>query len=58
MICYRPAGSKETIRLFTSLVETEITKEELAALYHERWEEETVIDEIVSVRKCPSAFSV
>jgi hypothetical protein len=47
MISYRPAGRKETIRLFTSLVlETEITKAALAALYHERWEEETVIDEI------------
>jgi hypothetical protein len=47
MISYRPAGSKETIRLFTTLVkETEITAEEFAALYHERWEEETVIDEL------------
>lgn len=47
MISYRPAGGKETIRLFTSLVEEkDIPKEEFAALYHERWEEETVIDEI------------
>ena len=47
MISYCPAGGKETIRLFTTLVhETDIGKEEFAALYHERWEEETVIDEL------------
>lgn len=47
MISYRPAGGKETIRLFTTLVqETEIGKEEFATLYHERWEEETIIDEL------------
>lgn len=47
MISYCPAGGKETIRLFTTLVqETEIGKEEFAALYHERWGEETVIDEL------------
>lgn len=47
MISYLPAGGKETIRLFTTLVEeTDIGKEEFAALYHERWEEETVIDEL------------
>jgi hypothetical protein len=46
MISYRPAGSKETIRLFTTLTDPAITRDELAALYHERWEEETVIDEI------------
>ena len=46
MISYRPAGSKETIRLFTTLTDPAIPRDELAALYHERWEEETVIDEI------------
>lgn len=46
MISYRPAGGKETIRLFTTLIDESITRDELAALYHERWEEESVIDEI------------
>ena len=46
MISYRPAGSKETIRLVTTLTDPSISRDELAALYHERWEEETVIDEI------------
>ena len=46
MISYRPPGSKETIRLFTTLTDPAIPRDELAALYHERWEEETVIDEI------------
>ena len=46
MISYRPAGSKETIRLFTTLTDPAIPRDELAALYHERWEEETAIDEI------------
>ena len=46
MISYRPAGGKQTIRLFTTLTDQSITRDELAALYHERWEEETVIDEI------------
>jgi hypothetical protein len=46
MISYRPAGGKEPIRLFTTLIDESITRDELATLYHERWEEETVIDEI------------
>lgn len=45
MISYRPEGSSETIRLFTTLQDPKVAKEELARLYHDRWEEETVTDE-------------
>lgn len=45
MISYCPQGSAETIRLFTTLQDLHVPKEDLARLYHERWEEETVTDE-------------
>jgi hypothetical protein len=46
IISYRPEGSAETIRLFTTLQDPKVHKEKLAKLYHERWEEETVTDEL------------
>jgi hypothetical protein len=40
-------GKKETIRLITTILDpAEATAAELAAVYHERWEEESVFDEI------------
>lgn len=42
----RLEGGKETIRLFTTLTATDISATEIASLYHERGEEETVIDKI------------
>ena len=45
MISYCPEGCSETIRLFTTLLDPHVPKEELAMLYHDRWEEETVTDE-------------
>ena len=45
MISYCPEGCAETIRLFTTLLDPQLPKEELAKLYHDRWEEETVTDE-------------
>ncbi len=40
-------GKKETIRLITTILDpAEATAAELAAIYHERWEEESVFDEI------------
>jgi len=45
MITYRPEGSSETFRIFTTLLNLEIPKNELAQLYHDRWEEETATDE-------------
>jgi hypothetical protein len=46
-ICYTPEGGKEEIRLFTTLLDPEeVAAEELAACYHERWSEETGIEEI------------
>jgi len=45
MISYHPEGSSETIRLFTTIQDPQVPKEELARLYHDRWEEETVTDE-------------
>jgi hypothetical protein len=46
-ITYRPPRSKEAIRLFTSLLLAEqISRDELIALYPDRWEEETGYDEI------------
>lgn len=46
MITFVPDGGKEEIRLLTSLTAETFTKEELAGLYHERWEEETITDEL------------
>ena len=62
MITYRPEEADEDIRLLTDLMpgalapdvgparcagpESGFTHEELADLYHDRWEEETIIDEI------------
>ena len=45
MISYCPEGSSITIRLFTTIQDPQVPKEELASLYHDRWEEETVTDE-------------
>lgn len=46
-IRYRPEDGKEEIRLFTSLLDAdEIPGEEIADCYHERWSEETGIEEI------------
>jgi hypothetical protein len=40
-------GKKEIIRLITTILDpAEATAAELAAVYHERWEEESVFDEI------------
>ena len=42
-----PEDGKEEIRLFTSLLDAdEIPREEIADCYHERWSEETGIEEI------------
>ena len=47
MITYRPEGAEEDIRLLTDLMpESGFTHDELAELYHDRWEEETIFDEI------------
>ncbi|MBT9137451.1 MAG: hypothetical protein DDT34_02543 [Firmicutes bacterium] len=46
MISYVPEGGTETIRLLTTLLDPKIPRDEIAALYHERWEVETVLDEI------------
>lgn len=47
MVTYRPAGAKETIRLLSTLTEHQsIAGVELAALYRDRWDVETCIDEI------------
>lgn len=46
-ITYRPEGADEDIRLFTPMLDPEeFPKEEIAHLYHDRWEEETILDEI------------
>ena len=46
-ITYRPVGAKKAIRLLTSLTNPQqFPKEEIAAGYGERWEEETLNDEI------------
>lgn len=43
---YRIKGSEETIRIITSILDCGAAPaEELAALYHERWEFETALDE-------------
>ncbi|MHC4199905.1 MAG: IS4 family transposase [Planctomycetota bacterium] len=47
MITYRPEGAEEDIRLLTDLMpESGFTHEELADLYHDRWEDETIFDEM------------
>ncbi len=47
MITYRPDGADEDIRLLTDLMpESGFTHDELAELYHDRWENETIFDEI------------
>lgn len=46
LITFVPKGGKEVIRLLTSLTDETFTKGEIAALYHERWEEETITDEL------------
>ena len=45
-ITYRPAGGKETIRLFVTICDESVPADELADLYHDRWEEEGAIDEV------------
>jgi len=46
-IRYTPEDGKEEIRLFTSLLDAdEISGQEIADCYHERWGEETGIEEI------------
>lgn len=46
-IVYRPRGGTEEIRLFTTLLDpAQASRVDLARLYHLRWEEETVVDEI------------
>lgn len=45
-ISYRPEGGKETIRLFVTIVDENVGTEELARVYHERWEEEGAFDEL------------
>lgn len=46
-ITYRVEGADEDFRLLTNLTESEeVKKEELRGLYHDRWEEETTLDEI------------
>lgn len=46
MISYIPEGGIETVRLLTTILDPKIKRDEIAALYHERWEVETVLDEI------------
>jgi len=46
MISYFPEGGTETIRLLTTILDSKIPQDEIAALYHDRWEVETVLDEI------------
>lgn len=46
-ITYRVEGMDEEFRLFTNLTDPqEAKKEHLGMLYHDRWEEETTLDEI------------
>jgi len=46
-IRYLPKGGTEVIRLFTTLMlDSEITRKQLAGLYPQRWQEETAYDEI------------
>jgi hypothetical protein len=46
VIDYRSGGMEETVRLITSILDPEAAPaDELAQLYHERWEFETALDE-------------
>ena len=55
MITCRPEGADEDIRLITDLMpESGFTHGELADLYHDRWEEETIFGEI-KTRLCGCA---
>ena len=43
---YRPKPGHEAIRVFTSLLEpTQVSAEQIAAAYGERWQQETAFDE-------------
>jgi hypothetical protein len=46
MLSYKPEGGKDEITLLTSLTDPKIKPGELCMLYHERWEVESVFDEI------------
>ncbi len=47
MITYRPEGGDEDIRLLTDLMpESSFTYDECANMYHDRWENETIFDEL------------
>lgn len=49
-------GKKESIRLITTILDPiEASAAELAAVYHERWEEESVFDEIETHQRGGSA---
>jgi len=54
LITYQPPGGTEPIRLLTTLRDPAITWQTLSELYRERWEEETVFDE-VKTHLCESA---
>jgi hypothetical protein len=71
MITYRPEGADEDIRLLTDLMpdastsdvgpvqcagpESGFTHDELAELYHDRWEDETIFEEIKThLCDCPA----
>jgi hypothetical protein len=59
VIEYRVAGSDECYRLITTLMHPcQASAEELAALYHERWEVETTLREVKAVLRGGSAKTV
>jgi hypothetical protein len=45
-ITYEIEGCDETFRLFTPILDEDATHDEFKALYHDRWESETTLDEI------------
>ena len=45
-ISYLPEQGKETIRLFTTILDESVKWQEFTELYHDRWEEEGAFDEI------------
>ena len=45
-ITYTPPAGQEEIRLLTTVLDTAVSAQELAELYHERWEEEGAFDEV------------
>lgn len=54
-VTYKPAGSKEPIRVLTSWLDPlTLPFQAVAGLYHERWESETSTDEI-KTHQCESA---